>query len=213
MQHTLPWLQGLDVAQVLRGLPRHIAASAPVAFALRVLAALRAADFGAFLRLWGRGTWAQRALMAPRLRLLRVYGMRALAAAYRPGLPATSAARLLSLQPDPLDRARMCGAVGCSSAAQSSHNLDRGGPAGQAKGGRVEPARASESGASEQQSAAGPGADGERSGGSGYSELMAVLAAAAERGSRGAQRALAVARSAAWDGEGAAQGTLVFAGA
>ena len=39
---------------------------------------------------------------------------------------------------------------------------------------------------------------------------MAVLAAAAERGSRGAQRALAAARAAAWDGQGAAQGTLVF---
>ena len=57
------------MAQVLRGLPRDITAAAPVAFALRAAAALRAANFGAFLRLWGRGTWAQRALMALRLLL------------------------------------------------------------------------------------------------------------------------------------------------
>ena len=96
------------------------------------------------------GPGAQRALMAPRVRQLRVYGMRALASAYRPGLPASSAARLLGLGPEPLERAHVCVAVGCSSAVLSLPHLDITGP-GQANGGRVGPARASESGAPEQQ--------------------------------------------------------------
>ena len=55
------------MAGVLRGLPAALAASAPVAFALRAWVALRTADWARFLRLHARGDWAQRALMAPRL--------------------------------------------------------------------------------------------------------------------------------------------------
>jgi hypothetical protein len=59
------------MAGVLRGLPRALAATAPVAFALRAWAALRAGDWAAVLRLHAAGDRAQRALLAPRLRQAR----------------------------------------------------------------------------------------------------------------------------------------------
>lgn len=82
--------QSLDVASVLRGLPRALAATPPVAFALRAWAALRAGDWPAVLRLHAAGDCAQRALLAPRLRQAR------------PGLPTLHATlgalRVLSIR-------------------------------------------------------------------------------------------------------------------
>ncbi|KAK9819248.1 hypothetical protein WJX81_000225 [Elliptochloris bilobata] len=63
--------QGLDIAHVLRGLLPRVRASSPVEFALRAWVALCTAEWGAFLHLHRHGTWAQRALMAPRLRAPR----------------------------------------------------------------------------------------------------------------------------------------------
>lgn len=60
-------MQGMDIAAVLRGLPHSLQRCDDVTFALEVHLAVSCRDSTAFLRCHQRGTWLQRALMAPKL--------------------------------------------------------------------------------------------------------------------------------------------------
>lgn len=75
--------QGLELATICRGLPRHILCTAQVKQALQAYTALTTGDITQFRRLHKKAGWRQQRLMTIKLQQVQVYGLTTLTTSYR----------------------------------------------------------------------------------------------------------------------------------